>query len=414
MTIAILYPRLVDHDESDVGVGGAQAYLLRLATLCRAQGWRPVILQLADTAFTRRLDGIELVGCAGLPPGRILADVGRFLAERAVAYLSGDDLVIVFGTDTIAPPDCSHVHIVIQHGICTDMPDDAEGSPWARGNGLAASAKHVLRQSRLNCLRRGWMAARRYGAPHWAINPAAIGVCVDYNFLNVYRAEQKRWPAARVHVIPNYAESVSSQERATRPTDGPPRVLFARRFHWYRGTRLMAVVAERLLRERSDVEFTFAGEGPDETWLKERFTGVERVSFIRYRYDEATRVLLSHDIAVVPSLGSEGTSLSALEAMAAGCCVVASCVGGLTNIIIDGYNGRLVLPAVDALSEALHEVIGDPNARQRMASKGLELAQNVFSLELWQERWAAVLRQAVEESLRRSSGVCHTRREDAG
>ena len=98
-------------------------------------------------------------------------------------------------------------------------------------------------------------------------------------------------------------------------------------------------------------------------------------------------MLLSHDIAVIPSLGSEGTSLSAIEAMSAGCAVVATCVGGLTNIIIDGYNGKLATPDEDELYEVLYKVITDGELRHRLAERAHTTVNESFSIDIWRERW---------------------------
>ena len=50
------------------------------------------------------------------------------------------------------------------------------------------------------------------------------------------------------------------------------------------------------------------------------------------------------DVVVIPSVATEGTSLSCLEAMASGRPVMAGWVGGLSNLIIHEYNGLLLHP----------------------------------------------------------------------
>jgi glycosyltransferase involved in cell wall biosynthesis len=54
-------------------------------------------------------------------------------------------------------------------------------------------------------------------------------------------------------------------------------------------------------------------------------------------------------IALVPSVWAEPFGLVALEAMAAGCAVIASRIGGLADIVVDGDSG-LLIPAGDALA----------------------------------------------------------------
>ena len=83
--------------------------------------------------------------------------------------------------------------------------------------------------------------------------------------------------------------------------------------------------------------------------------------------------------------------LSLAEAMGAGCAVVATGVGGMTNMVIDGYNGRLVEPQAEALTAVLHEVVTDRSQRQRLATRGAETAREAFALERWRARWSRVL-----------------------
>lgn len=78
----------------------------------------------------------------------------------------------------------------------------------------------------------------------------------------------------------------------------------------------------------------------------------------------------------VPSLLPKGLGQVAIEAMA--CCkpVVASAIGGLREVVIDGETGLLV-PAgdVSALREALRELLLDPSRREQMGIIGRKRAR---------------------------------------
>ena len=79
-------------------------------------------------------------------------------------------------------------------------------------------------------------------------------------------------------------------------------------------------------------------------------------------------------VALVPSL-TEAFGVSAAEAMAAGRPVVATAVGGLKDIVVDGETGLLVPPGdPDALRAAIARLLGDPSERERMGSAGRERA----------------------------------------
>jgi glycosyltransferase involved in cell wall biosynthesis len=114
------------------------------------------------------------------------------------------------------------------------------------------------------------------------------------------------------------------------------------------------------------------GDGSERAVLEEqaRRVGVAaQVSFLGRRADVAD-LLHAADIAVVPSR-QEGMGVAALEAMAAGCAVVASNVGGLGYAVVHERTGLLVPPEdASALASALARLIRDPELRQRLAEQG--------------------------------------------
>ena len=84
--------------------------------------------------------------------------------------------------------------------------------------------------------------------------------------------------------------------------------------------------------------------------------------------------------------------MSLLEAMASGCVAICSNVGGMTNIILDGFNGIMFDPYnEDNLYNAIEKVINDKEFRLRLARNGYMTAREAFSLEIWQERWSNVI-----------------------
>ena len=87
------------------------------------------------------------------------------------------------------------------------------------------------------------------------------------------------------------------------------------------------------------------------------------------------------DIFVLPSL-QEGLSLSILEAQAGGKPVIATNVGGISQIILDGKTGCLV-PSKDvqALLEKMELLVSDRNLANRLGEAGKERVRVKFNLE---------------------------------
>jgi glycosyltransferase involved in cell wall biosynthesis len=120
-----------------------------------------------------------------------------------------------------------------------------------------------------------------------------------------------------------------------------------------------------------EVQTEIAGSGPSDSSLRDLVASLgvaERVRFLGWRTDVG-RLLAAWDLLVIPSL-DEGFPLSALEAMAAARPVVATRVGGLSELVVDGVTGRLVPPGdTDALVRCIAELAID---RQRLALMGIE------------------------------------------
>ena len=96
--------------------------------------------------------------------------------------------------------------------------------------------------------------------------------------------------------------------------------------------------------------------------------------------DEVPALIAAHDVVLVPST-AEPFGLVAVEAIASGRWVVASAVGGLREIVVNGVNGTLVDDG--DFAGALARVPDyDPDAVARTAER--------FGLERWQAELAAI------------------------
>lgn len=79
---------------------------------------------------------------------------------------------------------------------------------------------------------------------------------------------------------------------------------------------------------------------------------------------------------------SESFPNALLEAMACGCCVIGSNVGGIPELIEAGESGLLFEPgSASALSEQLSCVLSDGSLRKRLASHAAQRARDQFSME---------------------------------
>lgn len=138
-----------------------------------------------------------------------------------------------------------------------------------------------------------------------------------------------------------------------------------------------------------------AGEGPLEQALRERTRQLNiegRVRFIGARTD-MNEVIRLFDVYVMPSLW-EGLPMVLLEAMAAGCAIVATDVGGNSTAVAHDANGLLVPPADPAaLVGAVVRLLSDAPLRARFSAAGMALFDRQFDAARMTRQYEALYRR---------------------
>jgi len=135
-----------------------------------------------------------------------------------------------------------------------------------------------------------------------------------------------------------------------------------------KGHRYLLAALPELSRQIPDLTVVLVGEGREEEALKrqvEELGVAGQVHFLGTRRD-LPRLFRAMDLFVQPSLW-EGLPLTLLMAMAARLPVLGTRVSGMTEVVEDGVNGRLV-PAGDsgALAQAMVELYHRPEVRDRL------------------------------------------------
>lgn len=161
----------------------------------------------------------------------------------------------------------------------------------------------------------------------------------------------------------------------TPPPPSPPfRLLFLGMIRHYKGMDIAIAAADQLRRQGVDVEITVAGEVWDETCTPspDEVSALHVPLETRYGYvsdDEVLALLSQHHVLVAPYRSATQSAVVSL-ALASGRAVVATDVGGLGEIVIDGVNGAVSPPEdVAAFAEAIHRVLDDVDALGRKAGE---------------------------------------------
>jgi glycosyltransferase involved in cell wall biosynthesis len=291
------------------------------------------------------------------------------------------------------------IEVVHTHDLYTNI----FAAPWARLAGCRVIAS------------RRWLDA----SPRAGLLPLnrcsyrfAHRVVVNSSVVARLMIEKERVPAARVVELPNFLEErafhhVAAEVRsARRHSWGVPHGAFVI------GTvaRLApvknhAMVLRALQHLDEDVHLVLIGAGPSRRALEElaRELHVDRRVHFTGQLVEAENLHQFFDVSVLCSR-SEGFPNAVIEALAAGCPVVATPVGGVPEVISDRQTGLLVpVDQPDALAASVQELRGDAALRKRLGEAGPARARGNYHQTLVIARLEALYQDLAREAGQRGA-----------
>jgi glycosyltransferase involved in cell wall biosynthesis len=169
-----------------------------------------------------------------------------------------------------------------------------------------------------------------------------------------------------------------------------------------KGGAVLLQAAKQILSVCPETAFVFAGEGTsrrDWQTLAEQLGIAERVFFVGARSDMAA-VYASLDVLALPSF-AEAMPMCLLEALSAGCPVVATNVGDVANVIRPGVTGLLIRPGdVAALTDAILEIILNPSAAAQRVKEGRALVASTYSATVMVHNYSTIYERALSTRAR--------------
>ena len=207
--------------------------------------------------------------------------------------------------------------------------------------------------------------------------------------------------ANRIEVIPTGVDvSRFSPETEVDPEILPPDligakvILFVGRLVGYKGVDLLLRAFWKLAKKWPDARVCILGNGPEGAFLNHlssKLGVADKVTWLSYVPNFVLPQLYTiSKVFVLPSL-VEPLGIVLLEAMASGKPIVATDVGGIPDLVLNGVNGILVKRNSTAeLGNALDELIGDEELARRMGEEGRRLAEKRFAWRVISERILSV------------------------
>jgi glycosyltransferase involved in cell wall biosynthesis len=206
----------------------------------------------------------------------------------------------------------------------------------------------------------------------------------------------------KVIVIPNGVDLKEFGPQANVQKGNESNIIFVGRLIPNKGLEYLVRAAKILVDEKlKRLKFKIVGDGPYRQQLEKLVAKNGLSTYFEFlgRVQRVSDVLRKGGIFVRPSL-TEGMPLTVLEAMASGLPIIATNVGGTSEIIIHNETGILIEPGnVKQLAEALKYLIESPPEALRLGQNARTFIEHYYKEEFsWDKAASRIL--AVYESLR--------------
>jgi sugar transferase (PEP-CTERM/EpsH1 system associated) len=377
-------PRTVVHVVENLDVGGLERVVINLMTSTDPSRYRCVLYALGA--------GGALAGSLAASGYRVRAFAKRpgvdwFLLPRLARELRRDGADVVHG----------HNYSPLVYGSLAARLARCAGVVYTAHGARTSSRRATRRFQRLQLVDRIVFVsedARRVARGAAAVDDDA-GVSVIVNGIDV--ASYARDPETRARVRASLAIPADSPVAGivARLTPAKDHVNLFDAFARVRGAHpraCLVVVGDGELRE------------PLRRAVEER--GLAEAVIFAGRRDDVAAVLSAFDVFVLSS-ATEGLAVTLLEAMAAGLPVVATRVGGNTEVVVDGETGLLVPPRDPvALAGRIGALFAEPALAARYGEHGRARAHERFRVETMAARYQELYDALTGGAPRPAEGKC--------
>jgi glycosyltransferase involved in cell wall biosynthesis len=373
------------HFTADVHGGSDRCLLDLVLALPRDRVAAKLVLRRGDPLAGRyRAAGLEVVEMPLVPPRRALAP-GKLLR------FAGNLLAGAWRIRNIAREwDAAVVHVNTSYNLQGLL------GGWLAGRPVVAHVRE-LGEAWLDRLIRAVIR-------HVATRIVAISRAVERQI------GARRGQCVQIHDgidLSEYEGLPGKAEARAQVGISPERklVLCVGRLEPWKGQHVLVAAAPRILAACPACEIWIVG-GPAvnkpeyEKRCRARAAALgvaERVRFTGVRQD-IPLLMAAADVLVLPTCTAEPFGRTVVEAMAAGCPVVATAAGGPLDTVADGF---LVAPDdAEALAEKVTAILNDAVLAARFGAAGRIRARTLFSLERHVERMTTLLEAVAAEARR--------------
>ncbi|GAB5519994.1 MAG: N-acetyl-alpha-D-glucosaminyl L-malate synthase BshA [Rhodothermales bacterium] len=208
-----------------------------------------------------------------------------------------------------------------------------------------------------------------------------------------------------IKVIPNFIDTDRFKKQDKRHfrqalcPNGEKVLVHVSNFRPVKRATEVVEVFHRLREEGHAIKLLLVGDGPDRPAAERMARDLGVYADVRFlgKQEPVEEILNIADIFLMPS-GSESFGLAALEAMACGVPVVATNIGGIPELVLDGETGFLFeLGDLDGFAEKTRRLLTDEALHTRMADASFERAHSEFTRDAIVSQYEAYYEYVLEK-----------------
>ena len=179
-------------------------------------------------------------------------------------------------------------------------------------------------------------------------------------------------------------------------------LLFIGRIAEKKGLDYLLDAIPAVIREYTNIQVFVCGDGPDKAVCEKKCGFLRIGNYVKFkgRISEQEKIdyLRRADILVIPSIvtvdgDTEGVPVVLLEGLAAGKTIIASRVGGIPEVIKDGYNGILIPEKnSEQISKNILKLISEPGLRTTLSQNAFQ-SSRLFEWKCIGDQYLYVLKR---------------------
>ena len=208
---------------------------------------------------------------------------------------------------------------------------------------------------------------------------------------NIIGAENEN----KIHVIPmgidqNKFFPQNNHQLRNKYSEENILIYVGRLIDW-KGVKYLILGLKKVVKTLPNTKLIIIGDGPEKKDLKKMANELNLSNNIEFlgeiKNTEIPKYYCISDIFIIPSIvvggHTEGLGVVTIEAMACGTPVIGSNVGGIPDVIKDGYNGFLVEEkSPNELEDKIIKILSDKNIKETFHQNGINTVNDVFSWEI--------------------------------